>query len=220
MEQERFDRMVRLFGRATTRRAGIGTLAALAAGALGRSPEQADAKPGKAGPCGNGSQKANQCKKHSDCCTGYCNKGLCRGVELGGTCSTTRKCRGTAVCQDGRCVRKNNPGPGPGPTPTSCTPENCASGCCNGTICVAYASQTTSQCGTGGAACAGCTGSDVCNTVDGTCTLPCDSTTCQNGCCQNGVCQAGTTSAACGGNGSICNVCVSPESCLGGGCAI
>jgi predicted outer membrane repeat protein len=124
MDQERFDRISRLFGRATTRRAGIGSLAALAAGALAfGDAEVTDAKTGRKGPrpegprpegpCGNGSKKANTCKKDKDCCTGYCKDGMCRGVPLGGTCSKTRKCRGTAVCKSGKCVRKNSPNPPP-----------------------------------------------------------------------------------------------------------
>jgi hypothetical protein len=161
MEQERFDRMVRLFGRATTRRAGIGTLAALAAGALGRSPEQADAKPGKAGPCGNGSQKANQCKKDSDCCTGYCNKGVCRYVPLGGKCSATRKCRGKAVCVNGKCAR----------SAPVCDATTCPQGCCNGTTCVPYASQTDGACGTAGAACGACKVGEACES--GVCAASC-----------------------------------------------
>jgi hypothetical protein len=209
MDQERFDRISRLFGRATTRRAGIGTLAALAAAALGRSVEQADAKPGKAGPCGNGSPKANQCKKDSDCCTGYCNKGVCRYVPLGGKCSATRKCRGKAVCVNGKCAR----------SAPACDATTCPQGCCNGTTCVPYASQTDGACGTAGAACGACKVGEACES--GVCAASCieegaactvGQTTCcvggcssldGNKCCSppNGPC---TTNAGCCGSGALC----------------
>jgi hypothetical protein len=210
MEQERFDGIVRLFGRATTRRAGIGTLAALAAAALGRSVEQADAKPGKAGPCGNGSQKANQCKKDSDCCTGYCKQGVCRGVPLGGKCSATRKCRGKAVCVNGKCAR----------SAPVCDATTCPQGCCNGTTCVPYANQDAGTCGTGGAACLPCLQGDSC--LDGVCAASCiaEGAVCTAGvdtCCAPVTGCAGVCGSAVGGACTIDAGCIQPQT---GGSAI
>jgi hypothetical protein len=142
------------------RRAGIGTLAALAAGALARGgAEQADAKSGRKqprpeGPCGNGSQKANTCKKNSECCTGYCHKGLCRGAPLGKKCTSSQTCRGNAVCTKGKCARV-----------PACDAQTCSGGCCDGSTCVVTAGQTDSACGNlafPGAACAVCTSLQVC----------------------------------------------------------
>jgi hypothetical protein len=232
MDQERFDRIVRLFGRATTRRAGIGALAALAASVLVRGDaEQADAKAGRKhpkpeGPCGDGKRKDNICTKDKNCCTGICDtdagkknkdgKGRCRCVTKGNLCFEDKNCCNGRACTKGVC--------GGTPTPPTCDATSCAGGCCNGTTCVAYASQSTSQCGTGGVACAACTGSDTCN-GSGVCTPPtpsCDATSCSGGCCDGTTClpYASQTDGQCGTSGAACAACASGKDCVSGSCLL
>jgi hypothetical protein len=115
MAQARFDRLARVLGRVTTRRAGLG---ALVGAALGRMTAVVGARPlGKQpeveGPCGNGSRKANRCTKDSQCCTGLCNtktgkknkdgKGRCRCVNKGKACKADRNCCGGRACVTGVC---------------------------------------------------------------------------------------------------------------------
>jgi hypothetical protein len=150
MDQTSFDRITRLLGGATSRRSGV-TAALGAALGLGGLTRVADAKqtgagknkgkPGKEGPCGNGSRKANICTKDKDCCTGLCNtkagkknidgKGRCRCVRNGSTCTANRNCCNGMTCANGVC----GGGSGPKPTPTcATTPDVCASGCAFSTV--------------------------------------------------------------------------------------
>ena len=79
------------------------------------------------GPCGNGSVKANRCKRNGQCCTGYCDKGKgkqadghCRCKKAGQSCNEDRNCCATPgqpmTCQGYVCVS-----PDPGPEPDPCT---------------------------------------------------------------------------------------------------
>jgi hypothetical protein len=194
MDQQRFDAAIRALNTGTTRRSGIAAALGMLLGGVGIAASDAKQKnrkdgagsqgktkdkPEAEGPCGDGTWRDNRCKKHSECCTGYCKDGSCRGVELGGKCSKTRKCRGDAVCTKGKCVRKN------GPKPTSCTPKNCADGCCKGTTCVKYATQSAATCGKAGAACAACGTGESC--VSGVCGIPCDATSCGDSCCLDAI---------------------------------
>jgi hypothetical protein len=51
----------------------------------------------------------------------------------------------------------------------ACNATSCPDGCCNGATCKAYASETNSLCGKGGAACAACPNGETCSTTAGTC---------------------------------------------------
>lgn len=121
--------------------------------------------------CGRNGSACIQCPGGSTCLNGAC--AACTGcVDLqSGTCvvgtSTSacgtngalcQACGANQTCSLGSCVS----------TPPNCTPQNCASGCCNGTTCVPAASQSNAQCGSGGAACAACVSSSVCDTNTGT----------------------------------------------------
>jgi hypothetical protein len=72
-----------------------------------------------------------------------------------------------------------------------------------------------SACGTGGAACKVCSGSDKC--VGGKCTATCDPTTCV-GCCAGTTCKGGSDPSACGKNGAACATCKTGEQCVNGTC--
>jgi hypothetical protein len=141
MEQSSFDRIARLLGGAATRRTGLkaalgaalglGLLTPADTGAKQTGTGKNKGKPGKEGPCGNGSRKANICKKDKDCCTGLCNtklgkknrdgKGRCRCVSKGSTCTANRNCCNTLVCTDGACA-------------APCAPDVCATGCAYTTV--------------------------------------------------------------------------------------
>jgi predicted outer membrane repeat protein len=109
------------------------------------------------GPCGDGSARANRCRKHRQCCTGRCRKkkngrGRCRCLRPGQACTTNQQCcpkRSGATCQDGVCTRGQPCGhdcPPPPPTCDACTATElciddacvacdvCADGCPHQTI--------------------------------------------------------------------------------------
>jgi hypothetical protein len=137
MDESRFDRLARLYGVATTRRAGLGALlaaAALGAGAVAKDDSGRRRRAGAQGPCGNGSRKDNLCARDGDCCTGICRTGLknrdgkgrCRCVRKGKACTEDRNCCGGRTCTGKICVDGGN-GPTPTPVPRDCIV--CASGC-------------------------------------------------------------------------------------------
>src|SRR5581483_7307846 len=72
------------------------------------------------------------------CCNG--GSGVCQGDQC-------IACDAGQRCHQGQCV---------------CDATSCPNGCCDGANCVPFADQTNQRCGTGGAACAACTGSDTC----------------------------------------------------------
>jgi hypothetical protein len=117
MDHQRFDGLARLMGRRAGRRAGLRAVIGAALGvAIGTATPGADAaRPKPEGPCGNGSRKANVCRKNSDCCTGICNTklgkknrdrtGRCRCVQTGKTCTADRNCCNSLTCISGVCGR-------------------------------------------------------------------------------------------------------------------
>jgi parallel beta-helix repeat protein len=132
MDQSRFDALARVLATSRSRRTTIvAAAAALAGSALAAGGEARRGRPYLEGPCGNGSRKANICKKDSDCCTNICNlktgktnkdkQGRCRCIRKGGACKANRNCCGEMTCTGKIC------GGGPGPTPEVC--DVCASGC-------------------------------------------------------------------------------------------
>ncbi|MFM9105367.1 MAG: hypothetical protein ACKOWF_01555 [Chloroflexota bacterium] len=138
MDQSSFDRITRLLGGATTRRAGVraavaGLLgfpstiaagmsgpAADAAGGAGRRSGKDGGSPGRApkpeGPCGNGSRKDNVCTKDKQCCTGLCH-----------TKAGKHNTDGKGRC---RCLRNGRPCT----EDRNCCKQSCVSGRCNGTL--------------------------------------------------------------------------------------
>ena len=154
MDSSSFDHLVRRFGGALSRRDGAKALLAAAVGAVviiqgDAQPDQDAAaranKPRPTGRCGDGSGKANSCKKNSQCCTGWCASGRCRckpnamacanndeccaGLCTAGACDGGAKgegarCEMTDNCGDGlscekkKCVRDTSPSPTPVPPPS------------------------------------------------------------------------------------------------------
>jgi hypothetical protein len=104
MDTERFDQLARqLVERRTARR---GLLATLLAG-LGLAHGLRET--GAAGPCGNGSAKANTCRRKNQCCTRLCDrrKERCTCRRQGQPCKQDRNCCRPAgrrlVCSGRRC---------------------------------------------------------------------------------------------------------------------
>jgi hypothetical protein len=116
MDSGTFDRVSRVLGSAMTRRSGIAAAVIALAGSIGAVAEakpgrRGKQRPGKQGPCGNGSRKENACTKDSQCCTGICKtgmknkdgKGRCRCVKKGKACAEDRNCCGGRTCAGGVC---------------------------------------------------------------------------------------------------------------------
>jgi hypothetical protein len=83
---------------------------------------------------------------------------------------------------------------------------------------VPIASETTGQCGSNGATCAGCTGTQTCQA--GTCAAPpCLPSNCA-GCCSNGTCipVALQSSGQCGTGAAACVACNTNFTCQSGSC--
>jgi hypothetical protein len=85
------------------------------------------------GPRGDGSPRANRCKKHRECCTGRCRKkkhgrGRCRCFRLGERCTFDQQCcpkRSGAPCQNGVCTIGQ-------PCEADCPPQPCGDVCADG----------------------------------------------------------------------------------------
>jgi hypothetical protein len=236
MDSSHFDRMSRALGAATSRRAGIAAaLGALFGGAAigAAAGPKAGKGPGKSGPCGNGSNKDNKCKKDGECCTKYCADGFCRckpnwtpctksahccsgscilgqcdgGCNPEGSrCKEDFNCCTGMVCGDGRCVKSNK---------AKCSKKNC-SGCCDGTTC--RPGGAAIACGKKGGACSKCRGSETC--ANGTCGTggSCSAANCTSGGCCNGtscVAVGAMTDSLCGTatDGAACVVCSGGEIC-------
>ena len=163
--------------------------------------------------CGTGGAGCGACGTGESCSSGACS---CGGTMCNGCCSSAKQCVTTpsnmacgengTTCQmcaanqecnsQGQCV---------------CDAHTCPNGCCTSAVggsCIAYASETATQCGSAGAICAACS-------------QPANSTaTCSSGACSF-TCTGGTTkcSGACvnlQGDGGNCGSC--GHSCLGGAC--
>jgi hypothetical protein len=112
-------------------------------------PQDAKAEAGTGPTC-----NANACS--SGCCD---TNGVCEPGDTGTACGAGgNACTG---CMQGQeCSAAGT---------CECTPTSCPSGCCAGDgLCVPYASQSSSQCGTAGAACAQC-GIQLSCTTSGIC---------------------------------------------------
>ena len=113
--------------------------------------------------------------------TGVCSVGSCSYTPLLETCTSGKQCQG------GECVT---------PPPT-CNSTNCATGCCSGSTCVAFANQSTSACGTQGNACLACSGGGGFECKSGSCS---DVNECQinnGGCHANANCSNTVGSRTC-----------------------
>jgi DNA-binding beta-propeller fold protein YncE len=161
MDHSSFDRIARLLGGATTRRAG---LRAALAGALGIAlADPADAAKNAStgvgdgggashgrtrgrdrvkpeGPCGDGSRKENACTKHKQCCTGICNmKAGKKNLDGKGRCRCIKRggrCSTDTNCCSGLpCTDLVCGGPLPVPGKTCATTADCGTGmsCSSGT---------------------------------------------------------------------------------------
>ncbi|MEW5739905.1 MAG: hypothetical protein AB1938_13315 [Myxococcota bacterium] len=92
----------------------------------------------------------------------------------------------------------------------SCNSTSCPTGCCQGSACIT--NQSAAQCGTFGNVCTACLTGQTC--VGGQC-RQC------TGCISSlGVCEFGTSDQACGRNGALCQMCVTPlQTCQAGMCS-
>lgn len=207
MDGDRFDTLTRVVGAAGTRRS-LGSLVGVLLGllALTRPGSQHDTVARKRkqvkieGPCGNGSGKANRCKRNRQCCTGYCQKrkrkknrgknkvqGRCRCRKPGQSCSADRNCcpqRTGRICFEGTCQ------------PAICA-DRCPDGCCAGDTCLPGTS--TDACGTGGGTCQPCETGEVC--WQGACVC---GDVCAGGDCQFTSIQQAISQAASGATIRIC----------------
>ncbi|MGI9252560.1 MAG: hypothetical protein ACR2J8_02345 [Thermomicrobiales bacterium] len=127
-----FDRITRVLAGSVSRRAGIraalGAAFGFGAGAIESEAKPAHGpahagRPGAAGPCGNGSVKANRCTKGSECCTGVCNaeKKRCRCLNRGKTCKKNENCCNALECRNRKCTP---PPPPPIPTGKACAKKD------------------------------------------------------------------------------------------------
>jgi hypothetical protein len=191
MDANGFDTLTKTIALPASRRSVVGALLAAAAGRLGMGestarPRQQDHEDVTGeGPCGNGSARANSCKRNRQCCTGFCRKrkggkGRCRCRALGQSCREDRNCCGNVgqpmICQDKTCQLE-------------CTSN---AQCGDGQVCVGNTCQDctlTSQC-TAGQVCLGtparCVGGEACAS-----NAECDAID-PLLFCENGVCQLST----------------------------
>jgi hypothetical protein len=116
--------------------------------------------------------------------------------------SSTSNDTGLAATDTGTVV--DSGGGGPEGSTSTCNPQNCTSGCCQGDSCVAGAANNA--CGLTGAVCADCTQIPSATCVSGLCEAPSSncSSTCSGCCDANNVCHATSSLQYCftnGGNG-------------------
>lgn len=162
MDGPRFDRLAQGFASGQTRRHTLGGLITGAVVLLGLGSTETAGKKRRGtvtaeGPCGDGTIKANRCKRDGQCCTGVCDKqkgkqpyGRCRCRKLNQSCTEDRNCCATAgqpmSCVAGTCQ-----------TTESCVPDDGACGagaeCCAGLECKSGTCQSTSTCGPRGEVC-------------------------------------------------------------------
>jgi len=97
--------------------------------------------------CGTGCCKADTCTKGDQDAACGTGGGACADCTVGGkTCGATKSCEATP----------------------SCGPTTCSTGCCAAGVC--ETGDTSSQCGTSGAACKACSSPAAC--TNGACTVP------------------------------------------------
>lgn len=166
--------------------------------------------------CGGGGAKCLDCTQNGQVCDANkhacenapCGPNNCKGCCAGSTCVNSQsdsQCgTGGLSCTD--CTQQKEVCNASSGQCTNiqplCTPQNCK-GCCAGDVCVV--SETDSQCGLGGAACADCAAqSETCSS--GTCVSTCNAKNCP-GCCQSGTCFAGFLDSRCGSAGNACTDC-------------
>jgi predicted outer membrane repeat protein len=161
MDSRQLDRLTRALAGVGSRRVLLGLLAFLPSlgGRAGPAAEIAAARRrtrrkkriSVAGPCGNGSLKTNRCKRHDQCCTGFCHKRKrCRCLSAGQACTEDRNCCPESMgrtCQDGSCQ----------PLPP-CS-ARCA-GCCDGEQC--QPGHQPAACGVAGERCQVCAAHERC----------------------------------------------------------
>jgi hypothetical protein len=160
--------------------------------------------------CDNGNcASATKCDATS-CPNGCCAGDQCQAGDTDAACG-----KGGVACQ--ACQ----------PPATTCIEQACGGGTCNATTCPDGCCSTKDEClpgniktacGTGGAACQECTGSDEC--TNQVCGPPggCGASNCPNGCCEGSTCQPGTDVTACGTGGAACQVCTGSQKCTNGKC--
>lgn len=135
MDSSKFDALIRRFGHITRRtslKAPVLGLLGLALPALDAPAAEARRGPRAQGPCGNRGPKANRCRRHRQCCTGYCNKkiGRCRCRKRGQTCTSQANCCGTALsCQRQGSARRCLPNVPRPPEPDTCDLTLSEAGC-------------------------------------------------------------------------------------------
>jgi YVTN family beta-propeller protein len=128
MDYRRFDAALRALDAAVSRRRGLAGALSLAIAAAVAAPPARDAavdaasrsrkepagrRPDLEGPCGDGSVKANACRRNDECCTGRCDRraarldpegrGRCRCVRRGRACADDGHCCGSTRCINGAC---------------------------------------------------------------------------------------------------------------------
>ncbi|MGI9253225.1 MAG: hypothetical protein ACR2J8_05730, partial [Thermomicrobiales bacterium] len=105
MDHQSFDRLARLLGDATSRRAGIrAALATLLSTGVASRADAARSTDGGYGPCNKGNKKGNICGSNKDCCTNYCVKGWCKAKDAGFSCNSNRECAENLQCLNGICT--------------------------------------------------------------------------------------------------------------------
>ncbi|MFM9108623.1 MAG: hypothetical protein ACKOWF_18200 [Chloroflexota bacterium] len=235
MDQSSFDRIARLLGGAASRRAGLraalGALTGLAAGdALAKPGHGAPAEKARtgaaasgrrakpAGPCGDGSGAANQCRKDKDCCTGYCKlgktgkSGRCRCLKRGKPCTARQTCCGGAPCTNGTCPRRRRclaAGAACTPKSTCCGKNVCVSGVCKpgGPVPVATGKACDPDADTCADAAASCIGYDSDDPEGTFCVLPTGTSCAGNNDCFSQDCDGSVCKAI------VCDVCADPLAC-------
>ena len=194
------------------------------------------------------------------CCDslGLCQSGSL-ATACGGVGTTCQACFPGQSCSLGSCINGNNGGgnsgvgggnsgvgggggqaggtatgggqSGQGGGASTCNSTTCASGCCQGNVCVVPGSQSSLACGSGGFACVPCGNGFSCSA--GSCqtsgtgggaggggAATCNFGNCSNGCCSGTTCipSSAQNVAGCGQGGSLCSPCLSGQSCTNGTC--
>ena len=146
--------------------------------------------------------------------TDQCKNGVCICSKEG------KECGGGLNCVGGKCV-------------CIAGPKSECKGCCSSpTKCVFLASQSPTQCGSGGKGCAGCNDGNDCTKdkcLSGACaydTRPfgygckansvsgkCVGKACCTGCISGGKCKGGKNTSACGTGGASCQICYTSNGC-------